>query len=401
MSFTLNDCRFFCLILALILYGLIGSPTPDLLGVKELLIGILLLLSFSYTALFLNIKQGSRCGVLWLTVGRFLFWGCLAIGSIGAVIQSANINAFIRDLVGLAFLFLPLFLYAHFVKDERRVFSYVRLLLIACMFVGILFACRSLYGADPLYYLANMPSVLMAGIMCAGYAIKLLVYAGCMRDVLFAFILAVMSLVVALALYETLQRASLVAYVGCIIIITLCFLYQKPLKFLSLIAVFTGIVLIFFSEYLADMDHAILALARKTQLVGFNQRFEEWAAVWSTISHNPLNLIFGMGWGASFSSPAVADIEVRYTHSLLSSMLLKTGLMGVCLCLGYLYLLLIGFVGAFRQNIILWLAFICPLLIDIFLYASYKSLDFGLLLLLISLFSYFSGEQSERDMKCH
>ena len=125
-------------------------------------------------------------------------------------------------------------------------------------------------------------------------------------------------------------------------------------------------------------------------------RAEEWCAVWAEIAAHPLSLIFGQGWGATFSSPAVADIEVNFTHGLLSSLLLKTGLAGFALGLAYLYGLGRVLVRLFSGYPVVVLAVAGPVLIDVVLYASFKSLDFGLVLALIPALLYSSKTRNNQ-----
>ena len=92
----------------------------------------------------------------------------------------------------------------------------------------------------------------------------------------------------------------------------------------------------------------------------------------------------GLGWGGTFESPAVGDVRVNYTHSFVSCMLLKSGMLGAALAVAYLIGSFIGITRLLPRHLVLGLALAGPLLIDSVLYASYKWLDFGLLLLLIS-----------------
>jgi len=118
-------------------------------------------------------------------------------------------------------------------------------------------------------------------------------------------------------------------------------------------------------------------------------RSAEWAAVWAEVSAHPISLLIGKGWGATFSSPAVADIEVNFTHGLLSSLLLKTGLIGLGLGLVYLGALGRGWLNMFKTHPVIVVALGGPILIDVFLYASFKSLDFGLMLLLLASLRFY------------
>jgi len=80
-------------------------------------------------------------------------------------------------------------------------------------------------------------------------------------------------------------------------------------------------------------------------------------------------------------------MTVNFTHSLLTSYWLKTGLCGLALVLLYLFRLGIVLARLMPAQPLLAAAIAGPLLIDISLYASFKSLDFGLVLLLIPLWA--------------
>lgn len=81
--------------------------------------------------------------------------------------------------------------------------------------------------------------------------------------------------------------------------------------------------------------------------------------------------------------PAVGGVRINYTHIFISRMVLKTGLAGLLLrcCLYFWILCHAGAALATRYGLFMTLA--APLMIDSVLYASYKWLDFGLLLLVI------------------
>ena len=183
----------------------------------------------------------------------------------------------------------------------------------------------------------------------------------------------------------TAQRASMAAIVVYAFLALGVLWLRAPWR-MSVVAVVMGTVIIM--TFGGSIAEAYATFSTKSDLVGANMRFEEWAAVWGEISAHPLTLLFGQGWGASFSSPAVADINVNYTHSLLSSMLLKLGLTGFVLCGAYICGLLYALMRIFRSNEIIVMAIVAPILIDVFLYAAFKSLDFGLLLTLIPVMIY-------------
>ena len=144
---------------------------------------------------------------------------------------------------------------------------------------------------------------------------------------------------------------------------------------------FTGIMILMFPVFSLAFD----ALVYKTQLYGGNMRLAELSAVWNAIAVHPVPALFGLGWGASFNSPAVADIQVTYTHSFFTFILMKTGLVGLCVAGAYMWYLFKHVIAYYRQShdIVFTLALIGAFIIPLFLYASYKSFDFGLVLLLM------------------
>ncbi|HEY0901002.1 MAG TPA: hypothetical protein VGD95_02655, partial [Micavibrio sp.] len=109
--------------------------------------------------------------------------------------------------------------------------------------------------------------------------------------------------------------------------------------------------------------------------------------VWESFRDQPLSLLWGQGWGAGLVSPAVGPDMVNYTHNLFTTYLLKGGLVAVALVFIYLVGLCRGLWPLIWAHPVRALAVAAPFFIDITLYASFKSLDFGLLLLLIALWT--------------
>ena len=124
-------------------------------------------------------------------------------------------------------------------------------------------------------------------------------------------------------------------------------------------------------------------------------RWQEMQAVFGAINHSAFSLLFGNGWGAQYASPAVAGDIVNFTHNFFSGLLLKAGLVGVCLSLFYFGMLIRGLGSLSKRAPVFVLAISGPLLINLFLYASYKSLDFGLILFLVVLWTFRTEEIRE------
>ena len=365
------------LLLAIVLYGAFGSPTPDHPGVFEAALAALLFVSVGVSGLWLSLRL-NLAAPLWVVTGQALFVFGLTVPLIGGVVGGHDLSMIARDMAAFIFVVLPLF----FIRQSS--FTPV---LYAVMGLGLLFALRSYFdlpyvaSGHALFYLANAPTVLFAAIAFAGFAIDGFVRRFSVSSIFRAAALLGLSALCLLPMIETQQRASLGAFVMSIGLLLLVLLWRRPRRSSFVLVAVLGAAFAYSGQLLGVFED----LSRKTALVGVNMRAEEWAAVWQEVSSSPMSVIFGRGWGAMFSSPAVADITVNYTHGLASSLLLKTGLMGLALGMTYLFLLGKDLYPLFKKSPVLSVSLAVPVVIDVFLYASFKSLDFGLMLLLMSL----------------
>lgn len=128
----------------------------------------------------------------------------------------------------------------------------------------------------------------------------------------------------------------------------------------------------------------------KQQAVGTNGKAEEWWAVITTIYASPQSLLFGIGWGGVFENPILGK-TTRFTHSMLSFYLLKTGIIGLGILLTVIGLLLLHFQKIRSRGhwditgLILLVSCIPPLLIGALFQPTYKMLSYGLILALLVL----------------
>lgn len=180
-------------------------------------------------------------------------------------------------------------------------------------------------------------------------------------------------------MFIDIQRASFIALLLSTVVMFVIGFVKAPLRIILPIIVTSVVVFTFHAVFMEILQ----GITTKTAQVGMNMRFQELQAIWEVSNDSWLYTLFGHGWGSSFTSPAVGGLHVTYTHSLLSYMFFKTGLIGLFLCLVYLFfvfekLVHLYFSDPVRGNALMW-----PFAIPIFLYASHKSFDFGLLLTLI------------------
>lgn len=375
---------------AILAYALWGSPTPDNPGALEVVLGIafIVVVGFGGVKAALLFKADEPPEKM---VARVFLYAGLTF-PVAAMVINDNAPAYaVRDVAAFIFMMLPLFLWPLFQRNAQA----GKMLLYGVLALGLIFAVRtridlSFVGkGDALYYLSNMPSVLFAAIYFAGKAIERLT-GSCRFCIARIGLFAVLSWVCVLPMIETQQRASLGAFVLSMVIILASRFAVAP-KRSFVIALGIGAAALAFWGLLAPIFDRLLL---KTTLVGGNMRVQEWQAVWDEISQNPLSIMFGQGWGARFASPAVADITVNFTHGLVTSLLLKMGVLGCMLGLGYIFTMLWAALKKLKTETTLVLAVTAPVLIDVFLYASFKSLDFGLVLALIPALLYSKERNS-------
>ncbi|MBU6235314.1 MAG: hypothetical protein KGQ41_05680 [Alphaproteobacteria bacterium] len=353
------------LVLASVLYGAFGSPTPDSPSFLEA--GIVCLLALA-----------TLCGGLDKSVTRepwfkplaaLIVYGAL-MGSLQGIFAGNTPSDIARDLVAFSALAIPIALWGH--RQNARVWLGV------LAGIGFAFSCRYLAGPEAvmdntgndLLYLANSPLV--------PFSAAFLLYHGSFVEEgkARAVLCVLLSLIPTLAMAGMMQRATLGLLCALWLVLLAHTFLHAPKRAFMLCAAFAVSLLAFWPQVEGITD----ALIDKTRAVGWNTRGAELAALIDTQSANPLSALFGAGWGSLFKSPAVGDVWVRFSHSFLSSLWWKTGWIGLLLGVVAIGAVLRSAFLHTRHNPALLFALLLPLVPAIFLYGSYKSLCFGLLL---------------------
>lgn len=363
------SARHVSMALAFGLYAVFSSPTPDIYRFTELAIFILLIFSVK-----LHIGNMPGSGIILLIYG-------LSVPFITSLVKGYDFFLILRDFIPFLFLLMPLF-FQYQNKQDRNFLVWL------AAGIGFAFALRSLLafgprlwspslwsGAPPdLLYLANSPEVLFSSVWLGALAFT------SHRNIVLRLLFFILAVVSAWAMAAAMQRASLayIALCGAISFFVSC--YQKPVKAFALfLMILCGGFILW--PVISDI---FLQLSIKTHLVGLNSRSEEVKAVINQLAASPWNFIFGLGWGAEIENPAVGGLRVGYTHSLASALLLKSGLLGLSLFLLYgFYMLKNAWPDLIEDKRYLF-ALAGPLLIGFLLYASYKSIGYGLLLLILA-----------------
>lgn len=394
--------RLTALMVALGLYGVVGSPTPDRPGLVEAFIGGLLVF-----AVFPDVaRQIPAClrfrAPGWALAGWAFFLYAATVPLVIALMHDRNIANILRDLIFLIFFLTPLWMGPLIRARPQRKF----LLRGAVLWIGMAFSIRTILpglneilpGVDlsgPLY-LAIAPSVLFTAFYLAGRTLDQAAGAGVRPDSLVKIgMFGALACAPFFALVLTLQRISLVALAVCITAWIAMWLVRTPRRAV-LPALMIGIGLMLGAQALGSL---IEAISLKTALVGVNSRFGEVLLALDSLSENFATALLGRGWGATIPSPATAGVPVNFTHSLVTMIWMKTGLVGLGLSGIYVTGIAARLVRGVRADPIMALALIFPIAIDLFLYASYKSLDFGLVLLMASTFQANDAPRTARTYR--
>lgn len=382
------DYRIISLFFACVVYACLGSPTPSALGWPEILVAGLLIISVGLgNARDAVLGQGPQ---LWRRAGQIFFLYGLSVTTLVGVLSGHGAASMMRDIIPFVFLFLPLFLGVLIAKKKEN----FQVLVTGLVIIGLVFSARSLASEDQdkLLYLENMPSVLFSALLLLGLAFARLMQGITIRNIVIALCFWAAALLPLAAMVAVHQRASLAA-AGLYFAILFMFFFIKNPRRASVSAL---AALLFALGVGISFAGLVAMISDKTAAVGLNMRPQEMAAVWNIVISDPATFLFGIGWGGHFHSPAVGGVNVNFTHNFFSSVLLKMGLCGVVFALAYILGLLQQLSQALMRTPVLGIAIAAPVFIDLTLYASFKSLDFGLMLLMIcGSVVYFRNSRTE------
>lgn len=382
--------------LSLLIYAAFSTPTPDAFGWPELIVaaGLVVVAGVQggvQTAGLYRVPSEEKAR--WLLWARLaLFWG-LSVPLISAFANGHAPSLIARDVVPFLFLLLPLFLPVSLLDHTRAgcllpwVLCMMGLIFVARVLTGFLMTAGHLdfaigFVPDP-DNLVNAPTVLFAALFLTGYGGYRLIHAGQARSCVIAMLAFVAALFLLAGMAAIGQRAHIGAWaIACMIWLAIL-LVRQP-RALGRLLLLVLVMSVFMWPVALDI---VQGLMQKTSVVGLNNRVEEARIVWDSFQGRPFALLFGQGWGATIVSPAVGPFPVNYTHNLMTTYLLKTGVFGLILILTYLFWVAAGIWRILWVQPVAAVALAAPFLIDLTLYASFKSLDFGLLLVLMTLWT--------------
>lgn len=382
---------FAALIAALLLYAARGTPTPESFGMAEALVALLLVAAAGPVGVMAALAPGQA--MPWMRAAQGLLLYGLSVPVIVGLVRGNDPALMLRDVIPFIFLLMPLLLYPLVRGSTARLV----VLTMAAATVGLAFSWRVLVPAfmeshgmgavaarmapsDP-GYMANAPTVIFAAILLAGVAGLRLLAGMRTRNVMAAGLLLALAALPFVTMALIMQRASIWLWLGAMALLMLRAFLWRPYRALPVMAL-ALLLAVLVGPWVAGL---MADLAEKTAAVGLNRRWQEAQAVLDAVGGDIFTVLFGRGWGATIASPAVGEVTVNFTHNLFTTYWLKAGLFGLVLVAAYIAALARLLWPLWRAAPVVALALGVPLAIDITLYASFKSLDFGVILLLLAL----------------
>lgn len=357
----------YALYIGIIIYSLLSSPTPDTFAWPEYIVSILFIGSVGIIGGWNAITQKDI--PLNLSYHRLFLLYMISAPLIVGVMYGNNLSDILRDVIPVLCLILPLAFYKIKTQHLSTILTIAGGLFALRYIVPFLPISNIIPNEIPLLYLANSPLVPLSAIIGFSWVIdkqKILISKRLIGLLICVICFAAMAAMI--------QRAPLILTSASCLILLGIYTSHKPLK--SMI-IGTGLVILLlpvFPFFIELSDSIIL----KTMSVGFNNRIDEFTATLNEIS------IFGHGWGYLWQSPAVGYEWVRFTHNMFGYYWLKTGAIGAMLSIGFIYLWGKTTIKTIKIQPAIGLAIITPLIIHIFLYTGFKTLDFALILTLLA-----------------
>lgn len=386
-----------------------STPMPAHIGWVEAVMGVGLLLSCGLLMheIYKRDIGARRSFILVLAVASYVVIAPLLVG----VLSGHEPRDVIRDLAPALFLMIIPIVVRYSLTVEN-VASVLRVLLLAVLFVGVVSALHSLIWVDRTYGSFQNFMALMAGnFEMAGMSqsvdngpsdfqsIALLVYE---PAVLFTAVYALLTVIEGLFAGELMLAVLwLIPSLLCVYVLSIwgarapvllvffgaLFFVLRRVKFTVRTVVGMLLVLAGMSVLVSVMfADTVKMMLIKQHAVGFNGKTEEFLAVLEQSKSSAFSFFLGSGWGGLFNNPIYLSAPTRYTHSLISFLLLKTGVLGLAAFLWvYFSAFLKTGVSLLRMQgawyvYKLQLASLLALLIGLAIQPSFKMLGFSVML---------------------
>lgn len=409
--------------LLLITYSLVafGSPMPPKITWLEIVMGCgLLLAGIALAGSVIREARQQRSAEWCLGLSALLCFLPLCVG----LLRGNELTDMARDIFPLMFLLaVPILLINS--ASAANCATLRTLIAAALMFVGIYSAVTFFVGAHQLFGSANQmvatmrggfaqvvadrvvshagrillefnnpgrllslklydPATLFASIFLSGWGVILM--ARSWPGWLPGMVLAGMGALIGYEFMLLGLRAYAAFFVLAILTICLTQIRERGFFIRLLPILFVTCVLLW-----PQIEAVLQLLWAKQQVVGLNGKKDEWLDVVSTVFFSLQTTLFGIGWGGVLVNSIYSNEPTRFTHSILSFYLLKTGVvgLGILLTIMGLWFARLQKTGNSESfdisRLILLISCIPPLLIGMLFEPTYKMLSYSVTLALFTL----------------
>ena len=389
----------FFYIISLTIYGLLSTSTPDKITIVEILIGFSLLIVVGLeglSELMKSDKYSDEHDFKVPNIVKFSFFYLIFLPSLyGLVFFENSIKNWIRDIIPLLYLFLPLLVIKKINFASRSLFLYSILLL--CL-VGASFSIRFFF--DSVGSLSNLGTSQIIALNKDNIALDpatqfFLSFTSCfsvwllMRGkIFFGIIILIISFLPWAVVIGVISRAPIFfTFFSIFFTIFYWIILNENKKIGALFLIILLIILIYFNNfYNYFFKNTLELLIQKNIRYGLNTRGIEFDVVMNSLNSNIFKFFFGNGWGSLIEIPNMYIL--RNLHNVFLYFTYKTGFFGlICILIYFIWIiklvLLIGFKNKFF--LIVMISMINPLVNTALLQPMFKSLSFGVLILLIPL----------------
>jgi len=401
MKLKSNDLYLLTFFLMSLVYGAFSSSTPDSIGIAEIFIGLCLLVLVGIKApvtvfdLARNDKGAHNVHIPLYVRMSFLY--LLTVPTVyGVVYMQNDIGNWVRDFIPFIYMFLPVLLVRQVSLQPER---WLKILLISLCVIGFFFSIRffietgfDLSGIGKRLLIADNRDNTMqdpASQFYLGFSTCLGVWLLLKSRKLLGALVLSAALIPWAVMFASIMRGPVVLTAMSILIMLLYWLQARGSKRVAIIPLLLLFVIvgIYGQELLMIVGNGLDLLLQKQENHGLSSRDQEVTAVFSQMNTIP-TLLFGMGWGGLVDSPFGG--QYRFVHNMLLYFIFKVGLLGLFFFLLYFFWLGNLALGLFRKGVVFFIILVSllpPLVVAMVLEPMFKSLSFGLVLLLIPLMS--------------
>jgi len=395
-------------LLIMFIYGFFSTPTPDRMGIPEIIMLVLLIIMFGNNAEKL-VKDtiSSVINFRKIIIFLFAFYFVFFCSFWGLTINQNTPSNFIRDFIPFIYLCIPILMHYDI---KRKPNDWLSTLIIGMIIAGIGFIWQfyidpsvklqkiltfhQIYGSNRDYPWQDSVSI-FAFSFFAGMSTYYLFKKRFINFFVFFLFYVFFLLVYAV----TISRAPIVlSFVTMLIVLWFVIPYksrnkwQKRLSIIILIILFSFPIMHLLFPVVSNIFKLVI---EKTQRVGItNARITEIKAVINNITCLS-KLFLGEGWGGLISNPIGGGAKWRFVHNMIFYFLFKTGFLGILLIVIYIGWILrpIKNIKFFLKKLdtsyaISFIALFPPLIVSGALEPSFKSLSFGVLLSTFLAFYY-------------